>query len=325
MLVIRLFGKLSLQRDGAEIDSLRFGKLGELLCLLLLRRDRPHSREILASMLWGDNTTAHSRKYLRHALWQLQAMLRNGGEPSAMLVADRDSVSLDVTGDVWFDVAIFEHAWAQVHTVHHSQFSEQQAQVLKSGVDIYRADLLEGWYQDWCLFERERLQNMYLLLLEKLMSYCEEHQQYDAGMEAGERILRLDRAHERTYQSLMRMQYAAGDRAGALRQYQRCESALREELNVRPTNRTQELLRTIRADEIYLARAPVSVEPAAGQDEVRTDPTLGILARLRRMLDILSETQFRIEEEVEAISQELPSDKSSSQVNLPYKLRANQR
>jgi DNA-binding SARP family transcriptional activator len=325
MLVIHLFGKLSLHRDGAKIESLRFGKLGELLSFLLLRRDRPHSREILASMLWGDNTTSQSRKYLRHALWQLQAILRNGDESSATLVADRDSVSLDVTGDVWLDVAVFERAWAQVHNVHHSQLSEVQAQLLKSAVDVYRADLLEGWYQEWCLFERERLQNMYLLILEKLMSYCEEHEQYDAGMEAGERILRLDRAHERTYQSMMRMQYAAGDRAGALRQYQRCESALREELCVRPTNRTQELLRTIRADEIHVARPPVSVESAAKLDEGRNDPTPGILARLRRVLDILSETQFRIEEEVEAISQELPSPKSPSKVALPYKLRGNQR
>jgi len=28
-------------------------------------------------------------------------------------------------------------------------------------VDLYQGDLLEGWYQDWLLCERERLQNMF--------------------------------------------------------------------------------------------------------------------------------------------------------------------
>ena len=37
---------------------------------------------------------------------------------------------------------------------------------------VYRGDLLEGCYQDWCLFERERLQNAYLAMLDKLMVRC---------------------------------------------------------------------------------------------------------------------------------------------------------
>src|SRR5262249_14398583 len=148
-----------------------------------------HSREILASMLWGDNTTAQSKKYLRHALWQLQTMLRNGDEHASLLAADRDSVRVDVDHDVWLDVALFEAVCAQVHNIHPSQLTEAQAQSLKSAVELYRGDLLEGWYQEWCLFERERLQNLYLVILEKLMRYSEAHQQYAAGMDAGERIL----------------------------------------------------------------------------------------------------------------------------------------
>jgi len=40
---------------------------------------------------------------------------------------------------------------------------------LQEAVRLSYADLLEGWYQDWCLYERERLQNIYLLILDKLM------------------------------------------------------------------------------------------------------------------------------------------------------------
>lgn len=137
MLIIRLFGKLSLQHNGAEIEAVRFGKLAELLCFLLLRRDRVHSREILASMLWGESTTAHSKKYLRHALWQLQSIVKNGAERVALLAADRDSVRVDMTADIWMDVALFESACAQVNNVPHSQLSEAQAKSLQMVVDLY--------------------------------------------------------------------------------------------------------------------------------------------------------------------------------------------
>ena len=310
MLTIRLFGKFLLQQGDAEIEAVRFGKLAELFCVLLLRRDRCHSREILASMLWGESTTAQSKKYLRHALWQLQSLLRNGTAQVSLLAADRDSVRVEVSGDVWLDVALFEAVCAQVHNVHHSELTEGQAQSLKTAIELYRGDLLEGWYHEWCLIERERMQNLYLVLLEKLMRYSEEHRQYAYGMEAGERILRLDPAHEPTHESMMRMQYAAGNRAAAVRQYQRCESALREELGVRPAHRTEELLRTIRADSMQ--EFSISTEPCPQPEAMGTDTIQGLLAGLRRLLNILTETQCRIEHEVEAITREMTSRKTMS-------------
>ena len=35
----------------------------------------PADRESLAALLWGENPTAQSKKYLRQALWQLQHAL----------------------------------------------------------------------------------------------------------------------------------------------------------------------------------------------------------------------------------------------------------
>jgi hypothetical protein len=52
--------------------------------------------------------------------------------------------------------------------------------------------------QDWCLGEGERLQSAYLIILDKLMGYCESHQEYEAGMAYGQRIMRYERAREST-------------------------------------------------------------------------------------------------------------------------------
>jgi len=42
-------------------------------------------------------------------------------------------------------------------------------------VEIYRGELLKGRHQDWCLYKRERMQHLYLAMLNKRkggLSYC---------------------------------------------------------------------------------------------------------------------------------------------------------
>ncbi len=189
------------------------------------------------------------------------------------------------------------------------QLNASHAQLLKAAVELYRGDLLEGWYQDWCLFERERLQNLNLLILDKLIAYSEDQHQYEAGLEFGDRILRLDRAHERTYQRMMRLHHLAGDRAGALRIYQRCANALQEELGVKPGLRTTQLLEQIRAD-CSPGLQLVGSQEGQHRNEQATEPdTIStILARVRRLLSILSDTQSRIEREVQAIDRVMPRE-----------------
>jgi len=305
MLSIRTFGKLSVQWDSKGLAGLHSGKFLELFCYLLLQRDRFHSREALATLFWADFTTAQSRKYLRQALWQLQAIFCDADSPNLLQVT-RDSVRLNLERGDWLDVAVFENAYLRVKCIPSNDLDEAQAQLLKDAVNLYCGDLLEGWYQDWCLFERERLQNIYLSVLEKLMCYCGKSGEYEAGIEYGERSLRLDRAHERSHQEMMRLYYLAGDRVGAIRQYKRCEAALWEELGVKPGPRTTLLLGQIRDDR--------ENSPALGKTTESTSESTSpegviprLFARLLRLRSLLDDMQAQLQTEIQAVEKILPS------------------
>ena len=224
-------------------------KVQELLAYLLLHRTRPHTRESLAEMLWKETSSAQSRKYLRQALWQLQG----GTGPSdrdhvSLLVADSETIAINRNADLWLDVDIIEQAYEETRGTQGIDIDDQQAQALKRAVELYRGDLLEGWYSDWCLYERERLQNIILAVLDKLLNYYEKHQQYEMCLVYGEAILRIDHAHERTHRHLIRIRYLLGDRTGALRQYERCVLTLKEELDVSPSRLTTALYEQVRSD-----------------------------------------------------------------------------
>ncbi len=69
-------------------------------------------------------------------------------------------------------VAEFDFAFAQTKgAVSHEL--DWTARAVRPAVLLYKGDLLEGYYQGWCLLERERLQNMHLNTLDKLMVFCQ--------------------------------------------------------------------------------------------------------------------------------------------------------
>jgi len=309
-LKIRLFGKFSLLCGDREQECLPSSKAKELFCYLLLHRDRSHSREVLASVLWGDCTTAQSRKYFRQTLWQLHQALKNapGGQADAMQV-DVEHVRLNSEAEFSLDIAIFEAAFAPVRGVKGEQIGDQQAQALRNAVSLYSGDLLEGWFQDWCIYHRERLQNIYLAILDKLMGYSEFHRQYEDGLSFGERLLRQDSARERTYFRLMRLHYLAGDRAGALRQFQRCAAALETELGVKPGERTLQLYEAIRTDQFRPAILP---ESERNSSSLSKPAFSSYFSRLKRLRSLLLKLQHRVEEDILEVDQALTTRTSPS-------------
>lgn len=294
----QLFGKFSVYRDAELVKGLDGGKERELLSYLLVRRDRCHPREALGSLLWGDTSTEKSRKYLRQALWRVQTVLeddRSSGPP--LLSIAHDWVQLNLQSDVTLDVALLEQAFAATHGISGRDLDCSKADMLKSAVDLYKGDLLEGSYQDWCLFERERLQNIYLSILEKLLIYSKKHGEYEAGQVYGSTILRFDRARESTHRHLMHLCYMAGDRTGALRQYERCARALEEELGVKPQKSTIALNEQIRADRLDTT--------PAGEQRVQVSALHEALAHLKRFQAVLTTIQSRVQRDIKAVEHDV--------------------
>lgn len=277
-LLICLFGRLQVRYGPDQPIDLKPGKVRELLCYLALHRDQPQSREILASRLWGDHcTTSQSRKYLRHALWQLQVTLNRYPDlrESGLLLVEPEWIRLRTFDCLWIDVAAFEATYASVRGVSGRDFDSETAEALEAALNLYSGDLLANWYAEWCLCDRERLLHIYLIMLDKLIDYHERRGNYEVGLSYGERILRYDRAREHTHRQMMRLYYLSGDRTSALRQYERCAEALEEELDVAPSYDTRRLFERMRVD-----RMPVASEPHPGTYPAGMREVLASLERL---------------------------------------------
>jgi DNA-binding SARP family transcriptional activator len=303
VLQIDLFGTFEVRHNGDPVLGLEARKAQELLAFLLIQRSQTYSREFLAELLWGQRAPAQSRKYLRQTLWQVQnAFAGNGrdGTEVCPFVVQGNWVHFNERCDLWLDVASFEAAYAQTQGVAGSDLDGAQAARLRDAVQLYRGDLLQGCYEDWCIFERERLQTMYLAMLDKLIDCCQEHGQYEVGLGYAATILRYDRARERTHRRMMRLYYLSGDRTSALRQYEQLARALREELDVRPSRRSILLRDQIRADQFDVA-PPASGAPAGAPPPMSSAPPADPRLHLRQLQQSLVQLQRQIRQEIEAI------------------------
>jgi DNA-binding SARP family transcriptional activator len=316
---IQLFGQLSVRRNEFIVSGFEAHKVQELFCYLLLHRRHSISRESLASLMWPDCTTAQSKKKLRQTLWRLQSALGSQSETAQdhVLLVEPERVRINEEADLRLDVAMFEKTFEFVQSLAGQELDTQHVLALQKAVELYQGPLLEGCYEDWCLYERERFQNTYLVMLEKLMGYCEVHQDYDLGILYGMRIISSDKACERAHRRLMRLYYLNGDRAAALRQYEQCVTILDEELAVKPSKRTIALYKQILAEQL-VEPEPITPSPTEAQPTVistptkpqpppepSTSPIIESLVHLIQLQEFLATLQNQVQQSIQKLEQAL--------------------
>jgi DNA-binding SARP family transcriptional activator len=261
----------------------------------------------LTSLLWSDSAPAQSKRCLRQTLWQLQSALEFQTELSgeSLISVGPEWIQLNPHCDLWLDVTAFEQAFRLAHNVPGEKLDPHRARAIQEAADLYQGNLLEGWYPDWCLYERERLQNIHFAMLDKLIGYCEAQHHYEDGLIYGMRLLSHDRARERTHSHLMRLRYLSGDRTGALRQYEQCVAALEQELGVKPSQRTQSLYGLIRADK-FLEHLASPTETNA-MLEMPTSSLTAMLGSLKQFEFALAAFHTQVGREIQVIESTLRS------------------
>ena len=274
MLELRLLGPGEVRLNGRMLPGFPHKRPYLLLCVLLINRQFPISRERLAAAFWSDYSADASRKYLRQMLWQLRQALRqiDLSSDTLLLISD-DAIAMNHNNDYWLDLAIFEDTLHQYISRPANQLLEDEVTEIEHALSYYKGDLLEDVYEDWCICERERLCLLYVNMLEKLMSYYDQVGDYDRGIACGERILTRDPVREHVHRIMMHMFWRAGRRHAAIAQYKQCLQILRDELDTQPMVETVTLY-----DQMMNGRLDTAISPSRSASYSQfTDGSVGDL------------------------------------------------
>lgn len=230
VLEVRLFGQPEFRRGNSALPPLATRKTQSLLAYLVLRRARPHSRDELATLFWGDLGDTRARRSLATALWRIRRLLVD----DIYLIADSSSIQFNPASPFWLDVADFQ----ELLLTPQPQNGVSPIDRWRRAAELWRGDLLEGFYDDWCVEERYRLEELYLKALKGLVTAYTSSPQPEQALPYIGMILARDPLQEDIQRTAIRLYAQLGQRAEALRQARWCREVIRAELGTEPTPET---------------------------------------------------------------------------------------
>ncbi|MFQ5972607.1 MAG: AAA family ATPase, partial [Alphaproteobacteria bacterium] len=222
--------------DGGGV-SLPTRKAEALLAYLSIPVGRAHGRDKLTALLWADRGEKQARHSLSQTLFSIRQAIPEAAE--SILITAGETVALD-PGAVEIDVAKLERFVA-----------DGSPEGLQRAAALYQGDLLEGVrvrgkaFEDWLELERARLRGLIVEALEGLLVHQTEIGAVQRGIETAVRLLAIDPLQETVHRALMELYVQAGRLGSALKQYDVCAGALRDELGVEPEPETRDLYREI--------------------------------------------------------------------------------
>ncbi|HEU5097404.1 MAG TPA: tetratricopeptide repeat protein [Roseiflexaceae bacterium] len=252
---ITLFGPASATWAGEALAIPR--RQTRALLFRLAAQATPVSREQLCFLFWPDELEATARRSLAHLLTHLRRAL----PAPDLLIASTDQVGLD-SASVWVDAIACERLIA-------SADPRGRAAALQQAADLARGPFLAGFslpdrpeFDEWAAQERQLWERRSLETLAALAEHHTAIGDYGAAIGAAQRYLAIDELAEEIHRRLIQLYALSGDRAAALRQFERCSDTLERELGISPLPETRAVYEAARSGELKIEKEKLRIKPA---------------------------------------------------------------
>jgi DNA-binding SARP family transcriptional activator len=187
-------------------------------------------RRYAAGSLWPTVTDERAAGNLRSALWRLRG--------AGIDLVDSDKQGLMLRPGTVVDVSVVWE-WAR-RLADGTATRDDLCAVNWRNTAI---DLLPGWYEDWVIFERERIRQRLMHALETLSRRLVEEGRCAEAVEAAISAVSADPLRESANRVLIEAHLAEGNLIEARRAYDRYGEIVGRELGVQPGEELRNLLR----------------------------------------------------------------------------------
>ncbi len=232
---ILLLGAPQLLQADAAIQIPR--RKNRALLYYLAAHAKPLTRDQILAFFFIDHERAAAQQILRTMLHDLRKQLGDA------FIAQAETIAL--AQDIFVDARVFE-ANLQTPSAASQASDRVQDSALLLALQLYRGEFLEGFtlddapeFDEWLTRERERYRALAARGWMQLAAIYENERDFARALDALERALTFDELNEEAQQRALRAQYLNGDRAGAIRRFERLQKKLDQELGVPPLAETR--------------------------------------------------------------------------------------
>jgi DNA-binding SARP family transcriptional activator len=238
---VRLMGAPEVEISGKML-VLHHAKARALL-FYLAATALAHSRDHLATLLWGESGQSDALHSLRSSLYYLRQALRSNE------IFEINEESLRLRPEMFAcDVEQFRRLLAA-----------GDADSLGRAASLYRGPFLQGFtlpdapaFEEWLRLEDTRLARECIAALDRLATLAEGQGEWSAAAGYIQQAIQLDPLDEETARRLIRLYLRQGQIGPALRQFRMLENQLQQELGLHPAPETYDLLGEILGQQVII-------------------------------------------------------------------------
>ncbi len=245
---VALLGGVTLQVGGREFHEPVPGPLPRgALAYLVLHRDRSVTRDELADALWGSEDLPETwESALRGIIFRLRRALGAVGLPGSEVVRNAfGCYLLRLPAGTTVDVEEASHLLERARAALGAGLPMDAQVAAAAAFAASRADFLPGAHGAWFEQRQAAVRQVRLSALDLLCEAATAAGDYTAAVDAAEEAIAEEPYREPAHALLMRAHRAAGNRAEAVRAYERCKLFLRRDLGIGPSPSTMALHRSV--------------------------------------------------------------------------------
>jgi DNA-binding SARP family transcriptional activator len=238
-LTIQTLGNSQVKINGEPLTAPEWTQqrsVRELFFLLLSRQDGM-TKDVIGNLLWSEVDPKKLTRKLKNSLYRLRRALG-----SEVVVEEGGRYTFNHLLDYRYDVELFDDRLAKARQ---SEELSEKLGLYQSALELYAGPYLFDVDGTWVVEERERLRRAYTEGMQAVIQIFLEEESYSKALEFCERLIADDPFLEAAYRLSMHAYAGLGNRAGIVRQYERCVQNLEQGLGVSPSPQTKDLYRSL--------------------------------------------------------------------------------
>lgn len=238
-LLVFCLGRFRVFQHDRAVEKWISNKGRSVFQYLVANRTRPVAKEVLMDLFWADAEPQAARNNLNVAIYGLRRSF-HGDQTFILFQDDRYFIDPDVR--VWVDTEQF-----LFHAEEGGQFEERgrlnsALAEYRKAVALYQGEYLEeDRYDDWLLPYRRQLHQTLIHVLDRMAIHLFAQKDYDSCAVVCNKVIAVDACHEIAHRRLMQCYSRQGQQYLAIRQYHHCVEALANDLDIGPSQPTEDL------------------------------------------------------------------------------------
>ncbi|MCI0449339.1 MAG: hypothetical protein L0Y79_06070 [Chlorobi bacterium] len=217
------------------------GKL--ILAYIFLNKDFNLTKDKIVDLFFQDTAEDRSDNIFHQAISSIRNVIKTGGHSPQFILYENRILKLNPDYNYFVDSIEFNNLYNTVMSPETNESDKKKFSV--KAVELYKGNLLEGIYENWCEDLREEYSNKFIKLSEILLKNLYSSKKYDEIIPYAEKLLNNDRLNEKAYLLSIESYVQTGNISKAKETFAEMLKNYKEELGEKPPKSVLERIQAL--------------------------------------------------------------------------------